>query len=213
MQIPTGAIGIFGLLISIWVTNKIKLRWPVIAVICLFPIAGAIALTQVPRNQPNSLMGCYYTAYVFSCLQPLLISWGNLNAAGTTKRVVTTATMFAALTVGNIVGPQVYLDREKPAYHTGLYVDIACWCILLILVVSMGFYLKYLNRQQEARRVAMGLPANIKDISIMNANEAEAYRIELDAMLIAAGFDKDRMNEQAFEDLTDKENPWFIYVL
>jgi len=31
MQIPTGAIGIVTLLITIWVTNKIKLRFPVIA--------------------------------------------------------------------------------------------------------------------------------------------------------------------------------------
>jgi len=31
MQIPTGAIGILTLLITIWVTNKIQLRFPVIA--------------------------------------------------------------------------------------------------------------------------------------------------------------------------------------
>jgi hypothetical protein len=29
MQIPTGAIGVVGLLVSIYVTNKIQLRWPV----------------------------------------------------------------------------------------------------------------------------------------------------------------------------------------
>jgi len=102
MQIPTGAIGIVSLLLSIFVTNKIKMRWPVVAVVALFPIAGAIGLTQVPRNKPSALMGCYYTAFVFSCIQPLLISWCNLNAAGTTKRVLTSATMFGALTIGNV---------------------------------------------------------------------------------------------------------------
>jgi hypothetical protein len=56
MQIPTGAIGITGLLIGIWVTNKIKMRWPVLAVITIFPIAGAIGLTQVSRTNPNGLM-------------------------------------------------------------------------------------------------------------------------------------------------------------
>lgn len=31
MQMPTGGIGIFGLLIGIFITNKIKMRWPVLA--------------------------------------------------------------------------------------------------------------------------------------------------------------------------------------
>ena len=31
MQMPTGGIGIFGLLVGIFITNKIKMRWPVLA--------------------------------------------------------------------------------------------------------------------------------------------------------------------------------------
>ena len=203
MQIPTGAIGICTLLLSIYITNKIKMRWPVLAVIVIFPIAGAIGLVQVPRSKPGALMACYYVAYIFSAIQPLLVSWCNLNAAGTTKRVVTTATMFGALTIGNVVGPQVYLKREAPVYKTGLYVDIGCWCVELILVVSMGFYLRMLNRRQEAKRVALGMPANLKDISIMPQDEAEKYRAELEQQMAASGHDSRFLNENAFDDLTD----------
>ena len=32
--------------------------------------------------------------------------------------------MFGALTIGNIVGPQVYLTREAPVYKTGIFVDM-----------------------------------------------------------------------------------------
>ncbi|WWC87419.1 uncharacterized protein L201_002308 [Kwoniella dendrophila CBS 6074] len=213
MQIPTGAIGIFSLLVCIWITNKIKMRWPVLAVVVLFPIAGAISLTQVNHKKTGGLMASYYVAYLFAAIQPLLISWCNLNAAGTTKRVVTTATMFGALTIGNVVGPQVYLTKEAPLYHTGLYVDIACWCGEFILVVSMGFYLKRLNKKQEARRVALGLPANLKDISIMSTAEADAYRIELEQLMAASGANKDMLSEGAFDDMTDFQNPMFMYVL
>jgi len=212
MQIPTGFIGIFALLASIFITNKIKMRWPVIAVIVLFPIAGAIGLTQVDHKKPGALMACYYVAFLFSAIQPLLISWCNLNAAGTTKRVVTTATMFGALTIGNIVGPQVYFQREQPYYKTGLYVDIGCWCVEFILVVTMGQYLRILNKRQEARRVALGMPANMKDISIMTTAEATAYKIELAQIMAASGISMDRINENAFDDMTDFENPSFMYV-
>jgi hypothetical protein len=203
MQIPTGAIGICTLLLAIYVTNKIKMRWPVLAVIVIFPIAGAIGLIVVPRSKPGALMACYYVAYIFSAIQPLLFSWCNLNAAGTTKRVVTTATMFGALTIGNVVGPQVYLKREAPVYRTGLIVDVCCWAVEFALVVSMGFYLRMLNRRQEAKRVALGMPANLKDISIMPQEEAEKYRVELEQSMAASGHDARFLNESAFDDLTD----------
>jgi hypothetical protein len=203
MQIPTGAIGICTLLLAIYVTNKIKMRWPVLAVIVIFPIAGAIGLIVVPRSKPGALMACYYVAYIFSAIQPLLVSWCNLNAAGTTKRVVTTATMFGALTIGNVVGPQVYLKREAPVYRTGLIVDVCCWAVEFALVVSMGFYLRMLNRRQEAKRVALGMPANLKDISIMPQEEAEKYRVELEQSMAASGHDARFLNESAFDDLTD----------
>lgn len=161
-------------------------------------------------------MGCYYVAFMFACIQPLLISWCNLNASGTTKRVTTTAIMFGALTIGNVVGPQVYLDREKPTYFTGLYVDIACWCVEFILICVMGQYLRILNKRQEQKRREMGLPENIKDTSIMTTSEAEAYRIELQQTMIAQGIDQRVLEDAlalAFEDLTDKKNPMFQYVV
>jgi len=84
---------------------------------------------------------------------------------------------------------------------------------LFLLVVGMGQYLKLLNRRQEARRVAMGLPANIKDISLMSVAEADKYRIELEQMMRASGVDAGHFNDQAFDDLTDFENPSFMYVI
>lgn len=213
MQIPTGVLGILILLTSIWMTNKWNLRFPIIAGICLFPIAGAAALTHVPRSNTGGLLASYYIAYFFAGLQPLLFSWANLNAAGSTKRVVTTATMFVFQCAGNIVGPQVYLAKEAPVYRTGLYVDMACWSVLCILALSMGAYLKYLNKKQEERRLAIGLPGKLKDMSIMTTKEAEEYKAELTAQMLAQGLDEAKLYENAFDDLTDRQNPAFIYVL
>jgi hypothetical protein len=113
--------------------------------------------------------------------------------------------MFVGLTAGNIVGPQLYFAREAPYYKTGLYCDIGCWCMEFILVVSMGFYLRRLNRRQEVRRVALGLPANMKDMTLMTTAEANAYKVELAEMMRAGGMSMDRLNENAFDDMTDFE--------
>lgn len=218
------------------------------SVLCIPPIAGATGLTQVPRSSTGGLLGCYYVTVIFSAIrewlqrvplplanscypESLLYSWANLNAAGSTKRVVTTATMFVFQCAGNvsprappshsllthsppqIIGPQVYLAREKPYYHTGLYVDIACWSMLCLLILAMSIHLRLLNRRQEARRVALGLPAGLQDISIMSAKEAEEYRVVLAQKMRESGVDESRLSDQAFDDLTDFQNPSFIYVL
>jgi hypothetical protein len=65
MQMPTGAIGILTLLIGIFFTNRFKTRWLVILCIVLPPIAGAVALTQVGRNEPSTLIACYYIIWLY----------------------------------------------------------------------------------------------------------------------------------------------------
>jgi hypothetical protein len=71
----------------------------------------------------------------------------------------------------------------------------------------MGFHLRRLNRKQEARRQALGLPANIKDTSIMTTAEADAYKLELAQIMAAADLSMDRLTEHSFDDMTDFENP------
>jgi hypothetical protein len=73
-EIPTGAIQIIMLVACIVTTNKIKMRFPIVAAMTLFPISGAIGLIMVPRTQPKSLLGCYYVALVLGVLQPLMYS-------------------------------------------------------------------------------------------------------------------------------------------
>ncbi|KAK8869495.1 hypothetical protein IAR55_000060 [Kwoniella newhampshirensis] len=213
MQIPTGVIGIITLLIAIFATNRWKTRWIVIAIVVLFPIAGASAMVKVNRKSPGSLLAAFYVAYPLAGIQPLLYSWANLNAAGTTKRVVVFATMFVFQCAGNVIGPQVYLTSEAPVYHTGLYVDIGCWAVLFLLIVSMSFYLKFLNRKQAARRKALGLPENLEDMSIMTTEEATKYKVNLIEHMKEHGLDEAKLYENAFDDMTDFENPAFIYVL
>ena len=111
MQIPTGVIGIIFILSNILIQNKFKVRFIFIAwgsiytdgkhtyslarAMTIPAIAGAAALIRVNRKEPGGLLAAYYVCYVYTCLQPLLYAWSNLNAAGTTKRVCTTATLLS----------------------------------------------------------------------------------------------------------------------
>ena len=69
MQIPTGVIGIIILLSSIFITNRIKIRFILIAIIIIPAIGGAIGLLYVPRKHTRGLMGCFYTMYFYQALR------------------------------------------------------------------------------------------------------------------------------------------------
>jgi hypothetical protein len=75
MQIPTGAVQIVLLWCSTWVTNRVRLRFPVVAVMTLLPIAGAVGLLLVPRDQPGALLACYYVAMTLAVLNPLVLRY------------------------------------------------------------------------------------------------------------------------------------------
>lgn len=114
--------------------------------------------------------------------------------------------------VRRAANPSRGVPAEVKTLPPGLYVDIACWCLLCILALAMGMQLKALNRRQEARRVALGRPAEIKDTSVMTLKESRAYKEELKAALRAEGKDVNGLNADSFDDLTDRENPDFFYV-
>lgn len=67
----------------------------------------------------------------------------------------------------------------------------------------MSRYLKYPNRKQAKRRVALGLSEHIEDMSIMSIEEASAYRDTLANNLREQGYDEKLLYENAFDDMTD----------
>ncbi len=69
----------------------------------------------------------------------------------------------------------------------------------------MGLYLRRLNRKQLQRRISLGLPAEIEDMSIMSTADAEIYRAGLTERLRQTGFDERKLFEGAFDDMTDLE--------
>jgi hypothetical protein len=112
-----------------------------------------------------------------------------------------------------MIGPQFFLTNEAPYYFTGIRACLSLFVALCALTLIQGCYLIYLNRKQEARRVALGLPAKLRDISLMSIEESDAYKSELTSMLQAVHMTQGELFSHAYDDMTDRENPMFMYVL
>lgn len=87
--------------------------------------------------------------------------------------------------IGNIAGPFFYKKSQAPSYRLGIGSILVANCLELALFFVFRYAFKWENILKEKHR----------------------------AMLREAGNeDEDELNTTAFTDITDKENPNFIYV-
>ncbi|GAA5950668.1 hypothetical protein JCM3765_000572 [Sporobolomyces pararoseus] len=119
----------------------------------------------------------------------MLYSFSSTNMAGSSKRSVVNALLLVAFSVGNLCGTQVFQAADKPQYLPG---KISLLVLLLVLFPSalvMHLYIKRQNKKK-AEEVA-------RLVAEHGWSEEELQR------------EKDRY---AFLDLTDKQNPFFVYT-
>ena len=70
-NIPFSALQVVLTLLSAWVSQRIKLKWPVVFFLTLPAIGGASALLVLGRapSIKNELLGCYYVLSFFTALR------------------------------------------------------------------------------------------------------------------------------------------------
>ncbi|EPQ51784.1 allantoate permease, partial [Gloeophyllum trabeum ATCC 11539] len=215
---PFGIFQVIITLLSALISQRIKLKWPVIFFLSLPPIAGAAALRVLGRGTElkNTLLGCYYVLSFSTGLQPMLYTWASQNTAGHTKKTAITAVIFVAQCAGNIAGPQLYRTEESPYYHRGLIGSLTCWIALALITLVTALYLHILNRKQAAKRRRMGKKGEVIDTSLESSKAALKMRekaLEEKGGEEAQHENAAAINEKAFDDLTDRQNEDFIYAL
>ncbi|TFK39896.1 major facilitator superfamily domain-containing protein [Crucibulum laeve] len=205
-NIPFNGFQVIVTLAAAYISTRLKLKWPVVFVLTLPPIAGASALLVLGRgmDMKNKLLGCYYVLSFFTALQPMLYTWSAQNTAGHTKKTCTTGVVFIAQCAGNIVGPLLYTTEEKPYYRRGLIANLICWISLAVLTLITACFLSFRNRQHARRRLELGKNAVIIDTSLEEHMGPSASD---------DGMENVAENDQAFFDLTDTQNEDFIFVL
>lgn len=117
MQMPMGAAQVVFLVLTAAISTWFP-RARIITMIfnTLVSLVGMLLVWQLDEdNQVGRMVGLTLGA-VFAVNIPLSLSVISSNVAGFTKRSVTSALMFVAYCVGNIIGPQLFLSSEEPLY-------------------------------------------------------------------------------------------------
>ncbi|KAL0059067.1 hypothetical protein AAF712_014244 [Marasmius tenuissimus] len=213
LNIPFGALQIIFIMISSFAASHWRNKSLVIATLVVPVIVGLALLYGV------LLLGYYFLAFLYG-VNPLIISWMTANTGGSTKRSVSMSGYNAASAAGNIIGPLLFTDDDKPLYIPGLRAVLGIFVALLGVVGLQILNLMMLNKLKERQRVRNGKPAKLHDTSMdarfqmadtaLDASEARTNVSDSDHAEGTPGHV--HLGDNAFKDLTDKENDEFVYV-
>ena len=206
LNMPFGALQIIVILLASYAAQKARLKSAILAVIMLPVVAGLAMLYVLQRTKSEQgplLAGYYLLAFLFGG-NPLIVSWMIGNTAGTTKKSLIMSLYNAGSSAGNIVGPLLFNKKDAPAYHPGLRSVLAIFITLVAVVLIQFANLMLLNKLQQKKRVANGKKAILRDHSM-----EDKYAMLDDDNETEGG---PRLGDNAFLDLTDRENDEFLYI-
>ncbi|PYH82142.1 MFS general substrate transporter [Aspergillus uvarum CBS 121591] len=206
-NIPFGAVQLVATMGGAWLATFLKMKGPVIVLLCLPAIAGCIMLLVIPHDGQHNgaLLAGYYIVSVYPGITPLIYSWSAANTAGETKKKIVNGIVLVGQCAGNVLGSNLYTTTDAPLYRRGLRSNLAMFCVLVVLCILNMTYLLFLNKKHERQRVSMGKSAKIVDHSMQAVGAAEGDK--LDGSVQAAVTE-----DNAFKDLTDWLNEDFVYV-
>lgn len=209
LTMPFGAMQFIIIILASYLAQTVRMKSAILAAFMLPVIAGLAILYAVARTksvQSQLLAGYYLLAFLFGG-NPLVVTWIIGNTAGTTKKSVIMSLYNAASAAGNIVGPLLFNEKDRPAYHPGLRACLGIFSALAAVVLLQWANLWLLNKQQARRRVRNGKKAEIVDHSMENH-----YHEMGEDNNEEAGHETVQVGDNAFQDLTDRENDEFVYI-
>lgn len=169
-NIPFGAVQLVSTVGGAFLAQKTKRKGPIVALLCVPPIAGCVVLLVLPHEASHkaALLAAYCLISVYPGISqasdphflfffprdasltspaPLIYAWAGQNTAGDTKRKCVNAALF-----GNVLGPQLYSQADAPAYACGLRASLALFVALAALCALATLRLRRLNGRHARRR-------------------------------------------------------------
>ncbi|GFF35947.1 uncharacterized transporter C417.10 [Aspergillus udagawae] len=148
LGMPVGAVILVFVLLSSTISSKIQnCRCIVIAAVGCISILGS-ALVYATESIASRYAGLLLMG-VYSVSMPLSLAMVASNIGGFSKRATVSAIYFVMYCAGNIIGPQLFFEREAPRYQSGFQAVIVCFVVVVVVALVLGAYLRWENRRRD----------------------------------------------------------------
>lgn len=155
MQTPSGAVEVVGCTLFGLLQHYVPHRMFIAIVATIITLVSACMLAFADKSASARLAG-YYLMTVSPVGMICALSCFQSNTAGHTKKIVSNAIFLIGYCVGNLVGPQTFIDSQSPSYTGGKISIVVCYA------ASVGFlawiYANYYfeNKRRDRKMAEMG---------------------------------------------------------
>lgn len=148
MDLPSGAIEIVGCVLFAWALKFLKSRMIMAIFMAIVTVVMECLLAFAPTDH-GKLAGYYLwnlSPLCFICIQSQVSS----SIAGHTKKITVNAIFLIGYCVGNLIGPQTFIDKQAPTYSGAKVGIVVCGSFELgcLIAVYISFYLD--NKRRDA---------------------------------------------------------------
>jgi hypothetical protein len=133
-----------------WLASR-RPRWRCwLAIISqLVSAQAALLLWLLPLSDRGGLLFACYTVGWGIAGYILMLSAQLANTAGYTKRATTSAGMYVAYCIGNIIGPLVFREQDAPRYKVGFIVVVASTLSAALFLLAYRYVCLWHNRKRD----------------------------------------------------------------
>ncbi|KAI0637784.1 MFS general substrate transporter [Trametes polyzona] len=190
LSTPGGAIGVVSAIVCGWYSDRAGERMLPIVWSLIPTLAGAGMLVGLNgTSQKGALLFATWIVGTYGSSLAIIYAYNASNTSGHTKKVTVNALTLAAFCVANIVGTETFLPKDAPGYFPGK--------ISILVLLSAQLFLCFVIRWTNMW---------------MNRNKMRHLE-ELKRRHGWSDEDVHRERERAaFSDMTDKQNPFFVYT-
>lgn len=153
---PGGAVEVVALVVCGYLGDRYRNRLLVCTSGLLVAILGMLLIACLPEGASTGRLVGYYLTQASPTPFVALLSLISTNVAGWTKKTTVAAMYLIGYCAGNIIGPQLFRDRDKPQYRPAEIAIIVCWAVCLLDLAFIYYWCKRENAKKAAVRAAPG---------------------------------------------------------
>lgn len=150
LNLPAGVIVFLQILGISWLALRRPMWRCWISIACQFvSTLAALLLWLLPRSDRGGLL---FGVFTIGCGIPgylIMLSTQLANTAGYTKRATSSAGIYVAYCVGNIIGPLVFREQDAPRYKVGWIVVVASTIAAAMCLLAYRHVCLSLNRKRD----------------------------------------------------------------
>lgn len=135
-----------------WVSDRIRMRWPIIILQAVLGIAGLLIILY---GHPPGVryFGLFLASYGIQSNVPSILSYVQNQTGRLEKKGIASAAVISAGALGGICGSTIFRSQDAPRYLPGMWSTITMQILFIIIVACLTIYFKKKNRMADQGRL------------------------------------------------------------